>query len=94
MEVEKPRITMINPNTAKPIELIKRPIIHASKKGEIVLDIFGGSGSTLIACEQLDRVCYMMELDPVYCQIIIDRFHKFNPNAEIKCLNRDFNPLK
>jgi len=43
----------------------------------IVMDLFGGSGSTLIACEQLNRKCFMMELDPVYCQVIINRWEKF-----------------
>ena len=74
--------------TKKPIELCARAIRHASKKWDSVLDLFGGSGSTLIACEQLERKCYMMELDPKYCEVIIKRFHNLNPNAEIKCLNR------
>lgn len=64
--------------TAKPIKLLDIPLRHASKEGDIVLDLFGGSGSTLIACEQLDRKCRMMEIDPVYCQIIIDRYEKFS----------------
>lgn len=62
--------------TAKPIELCARPIRHASKQDDIVLDLFGGSGSTLIACEQLKRKCYMMELDPQYVRVIIDRWEK------------------
>ena len=66
-----------NHATAKPLELCGRPIKHASQKGSIILDLFGGSGSTLIACEQLTRKCYMMELDPVYVQVIIDRWEKF-----------------
>jgi DNA modification methylase len=60
--------------TAKPIELCARAIRHASKQNEIVLDIFGGSGSTLIAAEQTNRICYMMELDPKYCDVIIKRW--------------------
>lgn len=47
-----------------------------SSDGETILDIFGGSGSTLIACEQLNRKCYMMELDPHYCDVIIDRWEQ------------------
>ena len=62
--------------TAKPIELCARPIRHASKQDDIVLDLFGGSGSTLIACEQLNRKCYMMELDPKYCDVIVSRWEK------------------
>lgn len=75
--------------TKKPLELCARAIRHASKKGDKVLDIFGGSGSTLLACEQLGRICYMVELDPKYIEVIIRRFNKLNPTAEIKCLNRD-----
>ena len=62
--------------TAKPLALVGRAIRHASKSGEIVLDLFGGSGSTLIACEQLNRICYMMELDPAYVDVIIARWEK------------------
>ena len=60
--------------TPKPIALCSRAIKSSSRENEIVLDVFGGSGSTLIACEQLDRTCYMMELDPKYCDVIIKRW--------------------
>ena len=63
--------------TQKPIELAERAITNSSKRGDIVLDLFGGSGSTLIACEQLDRKCYMMELDPRYTDVIIKRWENF-----------------
>ena len=49
-----------------------------------VLDLFGGSGSTLIACEQLDRTCYMMELDPKYCDVIIDRWQALTGERAVK----------
>ena len=49
-----------------------------------MLDLFGGSGSTLIACEQLDRICYMMELDPAYCDVIIDRWEKLTGDTAEK----------
>ena len=62
--------------TMKPIELIGMALQDQPKK-KIVYDGFGGSGSTLIACEQLDRTCYMMELDPKYCDVIIKRWEKF-----------------
>lgn len=62
--------------TAKPLALCGRAIRHASRQGEIVLDLFGGSGSTLIAAEQLGRVCYMMEFDPKYVDTIIARWEK------------------
>jgi len=60
--------------TMKPVGLCGYLIGNSSKEGDIVLDLFGGSGSTLIACEQLNRICYMMELDPVYCDVIVKRW--------------------
>lgn len=60
--------------TPKPIALCGRAIKSSSRPGEIVLDVFGGSGSTLIACEQLGRVCCMMELSPRYCDVIVKRW--------------------
>ena len=60
--------------TEKPIAVPAMGISHSSKQKDIVLDLFGGSGSTLIACEQLDRRCFMMELDPHYCDVIIKRW--------------------
>ena len=63
--------------TPKPIALCSRAIKSSSREGEIVLDVFGGSGSTLIACEQLNRKCYMCELDPHYCDVIIQRWEDF-----------------
>ena len=63
--------------TIKPISLIARAVNNSSKSGDIIVDLFGGSGSTLIACEQLDRTCYMMELDPKYTDVIRKRYWKF-----------------
>lgn len=60
--------------TQKPVKLSATAIENTTNKDDIVLDVFGGSGSTLIACEQLDRICYMMELDPKYCDVIIRRW--------------------
>lgn len=60
--------------TQKPLFLPSEAINNSSKKGQTVLDVFGGSGSTLIACEQLNRRCYMMELDPKYCDVIVKRW--------------------
>ena len=60
--------------TPKPIALCSRAIKSSSRENENVLDVFGGSGSTLIACEQLNRKCYMMELEPKYCDVIIKRW--------------------
>lgn len=63
--------------TPKPIALCARAIHASSRKDEIVLDVFGGSGSTLIACEQLERKCRMVELDPHYCDVILSRWERF-----------------
>ena len=57
--------------TEKPVELAVRAIKNSSLQGENVLDLFGGSGSTLIACEQTGRKAYLMELDPLYCDVIV-----------------------
>ena len=63
--------------TQKPIELISRAINNSSKADDIVMDLFLGSGSTLIACEKTNRVCFGMELDPKYIDVIIERWEKF-----------------
>ena len=72
----KPLINDLHP-TMKPLKMCAEMIMHSTKKGEIVLDLFGGSGSTMIACEQIGRKCYMMEYDPVYVDVIIKRWEKF-----------------
>ncbi len=58
--------------TMKPIGLLRRMILNSSKVGDIVYDPFGGSGSTLMACEQTNRMCLMIEIDPEYCKIIVE----------------------
>jgi DNA modification methylase len=63
--------------TQKPIELIERAINNSSKSEDIVLDLFGGSGSTLLACEKTNRINYSMELDKKYCDVIIKRWENF-----------------
>ena len=70
--------------TMKPIRLCARLIENSTKKGEKVLDLFGGSGSTLIACEQLKRKCYMMEYDPHYVDVIIKRWEDFTGEKAVK----------
>jgi DNA modification methylase len=76
-EIERPSRSELHPTT-KPIELVQKSIVNSSKPGNIVLDSFGGSGSTLIACEQTNRKCRMVELDPQYCDVIIARWEKFS----------------
>jgi DNA modification methylase len=63
--------------TMKPVELIANALNNSTKKNDLVLDLFGGSGSTMMACEQLNRNCYMMELDPRYVDVIIKRWETF-----------------
>lgn len=70
--------------TPKPIALCARGVMSSSREGEIVLDVFGGSGSTLIACEQLGRACYMMEYEPKYVDVIIDRWEAFTGEKAVK----------
>jgi site-specific DNA-methyltransferase (adenine-specific) len=60
--------------TQKPSTLYEKAIRRCTKPGDYVLELFGGSGSTLIACEQLKRKCLMVEIDPVFCSLIIRRY--------------------
>lgn len=80
---KKPNVSREHP-TMKPIKLIARLITNSSKRGQIVGDFFGGSGSTLMACEQLDRRCYTMELDPHYADVIIDRWQQLTDKQAVK----------
>ena len=82
--------------TQKPTKLAWWFLKKYSNEWDNVVDLYWWSWSTMIACEQLKRNCFMMELDPIYCEVIIKRFHQFNPEAEIKCLNRnlDLNVLR
>jgi DNA modification methylase len=77
------RETGLHP-TMKPIELIANELQISSNNGSIVVDFFTGSGSTMVASHQLNRKCYGMELDPKYCQVIVDRMLKLDPTLEIK----------
>ena len=70
--------------TMKPIELCEFYINNSTQNNNIIIDAFLGSGSTMVAAHQLNRKCYGMELDPKYCQVIIDRMHKLDPSLEIK----------
>lgn len=70
--------------TIKPVELIETAIKNSSKRQDIVADFFGGSGSTLIACEELNRRCFMMEIAPQYVQVIIDRWEHYTGKKAVK----------
>ncbi len=64
--------------TEKPVELAARALEYSSRPGENVLDLFGGSGSTLIAAEQTGRRAFLMELDPLYADVVVQRFESFS----------------
>ena len=74
--IPRPKDSKLHP-TMKPTELIVNIINNSSKQDDIVLDLFGGSGSTLIACEQTNRICFMAEISPAYCDVIRKRYAKF-----------------
>lgn len=76
LEADRPQRNDVHP-TMKPLPLIKRLVANSTRPGDVVLDLFGGSGTTLIACEEMNRRCFMMEYDPGYCDVIIDRWIKF-----------------
>lgn len=70
--------------TQKPVELVSRALKNSSKENDVILELFTGSGSTMVAAHQLKRKCYGMELDPKYCQVIIDRMLKLDPSLQVK----------
>lgn len=81
----RPQANDLHP-TMKPVRLVARLIRNSTKPeaGEIVLDLFMGSGSTLIACEQTGRVAYGMELDPIYCDVIVMRWEQFTGKKAVR----------
>lgn len=76
LNFDKPNASKLHPTT-KPVPLFDYQVKNSSKPGDAVLDLFGGSGTTMIACEQNDRDAYLMELDPKYADVIIDRWEEF-----------------
>lgn len=82
-DIDKPRKCDLHP-TMKPVELVANCILDGTKKGDIVLDAFGGSGTTLVASEQLGRKCRIIEMDPHYCDVIIARWEKMTGKTAIK----------
>jgi DNA modification methylase len=73
---KKPAANRIHP-TAKPVELAERALLNSSKAGDVVADLFGGSGSTLIGCERRGRHARLMEIDPKYADCIVRRFQQY-----------------
>ena len=84
IDIPRPRERFGNHPTPKPTELIEVALINSSKKSDIIMDSFLGSGSTLIAAEKLNRKCYGMELDEKYCDVIIERWEQFTGQKAIK----------
>ena len=80
---DKPSVSKEHP-TMKPVLLCCKAILNSSEPGQTVLDLFGGSGSTLIACEKTGRSCCMMELDPHYCDVIIKRWEEYTNQQAVK----------
>lgn len=87
-EFDRPKQSKEHP-TMKPIPLLAYPIMNSTMSNCTVLDPFGGSGSTLIACEQTNRICYMMELDPKYCDVIVNRYIKQVDSDQEVSVERD-----
>ena len=87
-EFDKPKKNGDHP-TMKPIPLLAYPIMNSSMSNTIVLDPFGGSGSTLIACEQTDRICYTIELDEKFCDVIVKRYIEQVGSFDAVSLQRD-----
>lgn len=84
LEFDKPNASRDHP-TMKPTALFAYQIGNSTKPGDIVLDSFGGSGTTIMACEQLGRKGYVCELDPKYCDVIIKRWEQFTGEKAVKC---------
>ena len=83
-DIARPKKSEEHP-TMKPVELVEKAINNSSKQGDIVIDLFGGSGTTLIASEQTKRRCRMMELDPKYCDVIITRWETLTGKKAVLC---------
>tara|TARA_R110000823_G_scaffold301171_1_gene422069 strand:- start:200 stop:700 length:501 start_codon:yes stop_codon:yes gene_type:complete len=92
-EVSRPKVSKLHPTT-KPIELVERAINNSSQRTNLVLDLFLGSGSTLIASEKTGRKCYGMELDPKYADVIVERWQNYTgKDAILESTNEKYNEL-
>lgn len=93
IRVDRPTKSKLHPTT-KPVELIERQLKNSTRKGDIVLDLFGGSGSTMIACEVMGRNARLVEIDQKYCDIIVKRWQEFTGHdAELESSGSFFNDL-
>ena len=91
IEIDRPSRSTEHP-TMKPIPLFAYQIGNSSKQGDIVADGFGGSGTTMVACHQMNRKAYLVEFDPKYCQVIVDRMLKLDPNIIVKLNGKTYKP--
>jgi len=82
-EENKPAANRLHP-TMKPVELIDRALLNSTEPGDLVADLFGGSGSTMIACEKTGRVSRLMELDPRYGDVIVQRWQEFTQKEAVR----------
>jgi len=90
----KPTANRMHP-TAKPVELIERALINSSKSGDIVADLFGGPGSTLIACQRRNRKARLVDIDPKYADVIINRWQEYTGrHAMLDGGGRTFSEIK
>lgn len=71
--------------TEKPVTLHEKPLRRCTKPGDVVVDAYGGSGGTLIACEQMNRTCFVMEIEPIFCDLIIKRYEKLTGKEAVLC---------
>ena len=88
-EIDKPMKSKEHP-TMKPVALVENALLNNSKEGDVVIDWFIGSGTTMVAAHQLGRKCYGMEIDPKYCQVIIDRMRKLDPNINVRINGKEY----
>jgi DNA modification methylase len=86
-QFDKPKRNKDHP-TSKPLDLLAYPIKNSTQENAVVLDTFGGSGSTLMACEQMNRICYMAELDPKYASVILRRYVDYTGNPDCVSVER------
>lgn len=93
LEFDKPQKSDQHPTT-KPVDLIGRLIENSTEPDNLILDTFLGSGTTMVAAHQLHRRCYGLEIDPKYCQVIIDRMHKLDPSLPITINGKPYNPTE
>lgn len=93
IRIDKPTKSDLH-STMKPVALISKLIIDSTDIGEKVLDPFLGSGTCLIACEKLQRICYGIEIDEHYIEVILKRYYQYKQGAVIECVNRKFDAVK